>query len=36
MSAIAIERNATEEVVLTVLTHLKNGQIDDVIAPFAE
>ena len=36
MSAIAIERNATEEVVLTVLTHLKNGQIDDAIAPFAE
>jgi len=36
MSATAIERNATEGVVLTVLTHRKNGQIDDAIAPFAE
>jgi hypothetical protein len=34
MSAIAIER--AEEVVLTVLTHLENGEIDDAIAPFAE
>jgi hypothetical protein len=36
MSAIAVERNATEEMVLTVLTERKNGQIDDAIAPFAE
>jgi steroid delta-isomerase-like uncharacterized protein len=36
MSAIAIERAVTEQVVLTVLTHLNNGEIDDAIAPFAE
>ena len=29
MSAIAIEMATSEEVVLTVLTHLKNGKIDD-------
>jgi hypothetical protein len=36
MNAIAIERAATEQVVLTVLTHINNGEIDLAIAPFAE
>jgi steroid delta-isomerase-like uncharacterized protein len=36
MSGIAIERAATEKVVLTVVTHLKNGEIDDAIDLFAE
>jgi steroid delta-isomerase-like uncharacterized protein len=36
MNAIAIERAATEEVVLNVLTHIKNGEIDDAIDLFAE
>jgi steroid delta-isomerase-like uncharacterized protein len=36
MSAIAIERAATEQVVLTVLTHLNNADIDGAIALFAE
>jgi steroid delta-isomerase-like uncharacterized protein len=36
MSEIAIEMATSEEVVLTVLTHLKNGKIDDAIAGFSE
>ena len=36
MSVIAIERNATEEVFVNVLTNLRKGEIDDAIAPFAE
>jgi len=36
MSAIAIEMATSEEVVLTVLTHLNDGKIDDAIAGFAE
>jgi hypothetical protein len=36
MNAIAIERNATEDVVLNVLTNLRNGEINDAVAPFAE
>jgi steroid delta-isomerase-like uncharacterized protein len=36
MSEIAIERAATEQVVLTVVTQLKNGEIDDAIDLFAE
>jgi len=36
MSAIPIEMATSEEVVLTVLTHLKNGKIDDAIADFSE
>jgi steroid delta-isomerase-like uncharacterized protein len=36
MSGIAIERAANEEVVLTVVTHLKNGEIDEAIDLFAE
>ena len=36
MSAIAIEMATSEEVVLTVLTHLKNGKSDDAIAGFSE
>jgi steroid delta-isomerase-like uncharacterized protein len=35
MSAIAIER-AAEDVVLTVVTHVKNGEIDEAIDLFAE
>jgi steroid delta-isomerase-like uncharacterized protein len=36
MSEIPIGVAALEDVVLTVLTHLNNGEIDDVIARFAE
>ena len=36
MSEIPIGVAALEEVVLTVLTHLNNGEIDDAIARFAE
>jgi steroid delta-isomerase-like uncharacterized protein len=36
MSEIAIGMAASEEVVLPVLTHLNNGEIDDSIARFAE
>ena len=36
MSEIAIGEEALEPGVLTVLTHLKNGQIGDAIACFAE
>jgi len=36
MSEIAIERAATEQLVLTVVTQLKNGEIDDAIDLFAE
>ena len=36
MSEIPIGVAALEEVVLTVLTHLNNGEIDDVMARFAE
>jgi steroid delta-isomerase-like uncharacterized protein len=36
MNGSAIERAASEEVALTVLTHLNNGEIDDLIALFAE
>jgi steroid delta-isomerase-like uncharacterized protein len=36
MSAIAIERARTEEVILSVVAHLKNGEIDDAINLFAE
>ena len=36
MSEIAIEVATSEEVVLTVLTHLKNGKIDDAIDRFSE
>jgi len=36
MSEIAIEMATSEEVVLTVLTHLKNGKIDDAIDRFSE
>ena len=36
MSEIPIGIAASEGVVLAVLTHLKNGKIDDAIARFAE
>ena len=36
MIEIPIGMAASEEVVLTVLTHLKNGKIEDAIARFAE
>ena len=36
MSEIAIEMATSEEVVLTVLTHLNDGKIDDAIAGFSE
>jgi steroid delta-isomerase-like uncharacterized protein len=36
MSKVAIEMAASEEVVLPVLTHLNNGNIDDAINRFAE
>ena len=36
MSARAMGRAAPEGVALTVLTHLKNGQIDEAIARFVE
>ena len=36
MSEIAIGMAAPDGVVLSVLTHLKNGQIDDATARFAE
>jgi steroid delta-isomerase-like uncharacterized protein len=36
MGEIAIEFAASEEVVLPVLTHLNNGNIDEAIARFAE
>jgi hypothetical protein len=36
MSEIAIEIAAPEDVTLTVLTHLRNGKIDDAIARFVE
>ena len=36
MSEIAIGMAAPEGVALTVLTHLKNGKIDDTIARFVE
>ena len=36
MSEIAIGTAASEEVVLSVLTHLENGKIDHAIALFAE
>ena len=36
MSEIPIGVAALEEVVLTVLTHLNNGEIDDAIARFAQ
>jgi steroid delta-isomerase-like uncharacterized protein len=36
MSEISIRMASPEGVVLTVLTHLRNGQIDDAIAGFAE
>jgi steroid delta-isomerase-like uncharacterized protein len=36
MGEIAIEIAASEEVVLPVLTHINNGNIDDAIARFAE
>jgi steroid delta-isomerase-like uncharacterized protein len=36
MSVIAIERAATQEVVLNVMTHLNNREMDDVIDLFAE
>jgi len=36
MSEIPIGVAALEDVVLTVLTHLNNGEIDDVMARFAE
>src|SRR5260370_31645769 len=36
MSEISIRMASPEGVVLTVLTHLRNGQIDDAIARFAE
>jgi len=36
MSEIAIGMTASEGVVLTVLTHLKNEKVDDAIALFAE
>jgi ketosteroid isomerase-like protein len=36
MSEIAIGMAAPEGVALTVLTHLKNGKIDDAIARFVE
>jgi steroid delta-isomerase-like uncharacterized protein len=35
MGGIAIVRVASEEVVLTVLTHLNNGEIDEAISLFA-
>ena len=35
MGGIAIERTATEDVVLTVVTHLEKGEIDDAIDLFA-
>jgi steroid delta-isomerase-like uncharacterized protein len=36
MSEIAIRMAASEEVVLSVLTHLKNGKIDHAIGHFAD
>ena len=36
MSAIAIEMATSEEVVLTVLTHLNDGKIDDAIAGLSD
>jgi steroid delta-isomerase-like uncharacterized protein len=36
MSEIAIQMTTSEEVVLPVLTHLNNGNIDDAVARFAE
>jgi steroid delta-isomerase-like uncharacterized protein len=36
MSEIPIRMASPEGLVLTVLTHLRNGQIDDAIARFAE
>ena len=36
MSAIPIELATSEEVVLTVLTNLKSGRIDDAIDRFSE
>ena len=36
MSEIAIGMEASEKVVLSVLAHLKDGQIDDAITRFAE
>jgi ketosteroid isomerase-like protein len=36
MSAMAMGRAAPEGVALTVLTHLKNGKIDEAIAGFVE
>ena len=36
MNEILIGKAASEGVVLTVLTHLKNGKIDEAIAGFAE
>ena len=36
MSAMAMGRAAPEGVALTVLTHLKNGKIDEAIARFVE
>ena len=36
MSEIAVGMTASAGVVLTVLTHLKNGEVDDAIALFAE
>jgi steroid delta-isomerase-like uncharacterized protein len=36
MTQIAIEMAASEEVVLPVLAHVNNGNIDDAIARFAE
>jgi len=36
MSEIPIEMVTSEEVVLTVLTHLKNGKIDHALAGFSE
>ena len=35
MSEIAVEMTASAGVVLTVLTHLKNGKVDEAIALFA-
>jgi len=36
MSEISMEMATSEEVVLTVLTHLNNGKIDDAIAGLSE
>jgi steroid delta-isomerase-like uncharacterized protein len=36
MSEVTIEMATMEEVVLTVLTHLKNGKIDDAVARFSD